>query len=306
MSSQGLATTENNNNELAHTNIQIPEDAKVFGEITIADIKESSIGIVNREILLARFSQKPIRDLDANFSGENIKSVINLTIFESGFKTEDIDKLILMVIKDIFSDFGYMTLPEVSLAFRKGVRGDFGEIMGMSVRTFYSWLKKYNQTVKIDAIKALQGIKKDTTKQISSQEKQAYHLKWLKSRVDEFERHKKGEKADLYDFGNIFYGYCIKNGIAYFSEEEKRELWMKAKDNIVANHSIEKAKSTYQARDYKDIVTSINKSKMDDSTMERVKSEYKRLAIPMIYDKLIKENINLADVFDAIENTKKE
>ena len=68
---------QDNNNSLIVNGIN--DNSKVWGEITIADIKESNIGIENREILLARFNEQAIKDLDANMAGNRLKEIINLT-----------------------------------------------------------------------------------------------------------------------------------------------------------------------------------------------------------------------------------
>jgi hypothetical protein len=286
-------------------NEEITDSSKVWGEITISDIKESSIGASNREILLARFSEKPIKDLDANISGNKLKELINLTIFESGFKTENISELILLVIKDIFSDFSFMTLSEVSLAFRKGIRNQLGEYMGLSVRTFYTWLKTYNETLKQQAIKSLQFIQKEEKKEISEDLKKEYYKKWLQSHIEDFERHKNGEEITIYDFGNVFYEYCMKNSIGYISNSEKEALLEKARANVIRKHSYNNAKSVFQAQEFKNILLAISTNNITPNIEDMINSEMKRLAIVKIFDKLIHQGLNLKSFIDKIE-TKEE
>lgn len=297
MTNNELATA---NNQLVVSN-EITDNSKVWGEITIADIKESNIGIANREILLARFNEKPIKDLDANLAGNKLKEIINLTIFESGFKTENISELILLVIKDIFADFGYMTLSEVSLAFRKGIRGDLGEYMGLSVRTFYTWLKTYNQTIKLEAIKSLQSIIKQDTKIINEDEKKEYYERWLQSHIEDFERHRNGEEIKIYDFGHIFYDYCMKHSIGYLTQSEIDSLLDKARTNIIRKHSSHNAKSSFQAKEFRDILTAISTNNINPTIEDMINSEMKRLAILKIFDKLIHQGLELKSFIDEIE-----
>lgn len=282
----------------------ITDDTLVYNKITVSDIKNSSIGSYNKEILLAHFTQKPIKELDANYAGEQLRTSINLTIFESGFKTENISELIIMVIRDIFSDFGHMTLAEVALAFRKGVRNEFGDIMGMSVRTFYSWLREYNEISKLEAMKSLQYLKKEEEVEISPDRKRELHMDWLKRYIADFERHKNGEPTEEYDFGNLFYNYCKKHGIGYLTKEDKDELLEKGKEAVLVNHSQSKAKNVYEARDFKKIVDAIVGSDIPKTVNEKIASEAKRLAIVKIYDKLIEQNIELSDLINEIEAEK--
>jgi hypothetical protein len=298
------------NNEISNTNQsiqvlnenEINDNFKVWGEITISDIKDSNISISNREVLLARFSEKPIKDIDANLSGKKIQELINLTIFESGFKTENISELIILVIKDIFSDFGYMTLSEISLAFRKGIRGDLGEYMGLSVRTFYNWLKTYNQTIKSEAIKSLQSIQKNEPSKINDDEKKEYYQRWLQSHIDDFERHKKGEEIKIYDFGHIFYDYCIKHSIGYLTTLEKEILYDKARTNTIRKHSSHNAKSTFEIKQFRDIINAISTNSITPTIEDIISSEMKRLAIIKIFDKLIHQGLELKNFINEIEN----
>jgi hypothetical protein len=296
-----VSNNNNNNQSVIINENEISDDSKVWGDITISDIKESNIGNSNREVLLAKYSQKQIKDIDANISGNKLKECINLAIFESGFKTENISELILLIIKDIFADFSYMTLSEVSLAFRKGIRGDLGEYMGLSVRTFYTWLKTYNQIIKSEAIKSLQSIKKEEVK-YNEDERKEYYKRWLQSHIDDFKRHKNGEEVKIYDFGHIFYDYCIKHSIGYLTNLEKEALYDKARTNTIRKHSSVNAKSAFEIKEFRDIITAISTNNINPNIEDIINSEMKRLSIVKIFDKLIHQGLELENFINEIEN----
>ena len=207
-----------------------------------------------------------------------------------------------MVIKDIFSDFSYMTLSEVSLAFRKGIRGNLGEYMGLSVRTFYTWLKTYNETLKQKAIKSLQFINKEENKTISEDKKKEYYKKWLQSHIEDFERHKNGEEIIIYDFGNVFYDYCVKNAIGYITISEEKELRERARTNVIRKHSSFNAKSVFQAQEFKNILLAISSNNITPNIQDMINSEMKRLAIVKFFDKLIHHGLELKTFIEEIEN----
>jgi hypothetical protein len=296
-----VSNNNNNNQSVIINENEISDDSKVWGDITISDIKESNIGNSNREVLLAKYSQKQIKDIDANISGNKLKECINLAIFESGFKTENISELILLIIKDIFADFSYMTLSEVSLAFRKGIRGDLGEYMGLSVRTFYTWLKTYNQIIKSEAIKSLQSIKKEEVK-YNEDERKEYYKRWLQSHIDDFKRHRNGEEIKIYDFGHIFYDYCIKHSIGYLTNLEKEALYDKARTNTIRKHSSVNAKSAFEIKEFRDIITAISTNNINPNIEDIINSEMKRLSIIKIFDKLIHQGLELENFINEIEN----
>jgi hypothetical protein len=278
------------------------DNHKVFGDITIADIKQASIYANQKEILLAHFTEKSIRNIDSNYAGLKITQLINRTIFESGFNAEKINipELIVLVVQDIFSDFSHLTVSEISTAFRKGIRGDYGEFYGISVRSFYVWLKGYQERLQ-EALEALTRINKPENDIVSDEKKKLYHKEWLKSHIADFESYKSGEEIVIHDYGHVLYNYCKKHGIGYLSEQEKDDLFDRGKDLVLKNHSKEMAKSSVQLMEFRDVVSAIVSGDINTTIRNKIIAEAKRLAIMKIYDKLIQENINLKDLIVVIE-----
>jgi hypothetical protein len=286
-----LAIKENNP-------VLILETEKVYGDLTVSDIKSAKINENHKDILIAKYSEKQIKNIDANYAGERLKTLINLTIFESGFKVENISEIIIMVIRDIFSDFSFMTLSEVSIAFRKGVRGQLGEFMGLSVRTFYFWLKEYNE-YKLEALKQIQYIKKEEP--VTQEKLKEHKINWLKSFINDFEQYKKTGISDNYDFKNLFYAYCVKNNIGYLTLDEKLEIENKAKRELIKSHNPLNAFTNDQRKEFKNILQGLVSDEKDKSIDELIIMQSKRMAITVIYDKLISGGLELRDIISHIE-----
>ena len=291
--------------QTGNTNIQIKtlDNTLVYGNLTLSDIKNSTISKASKEILISKFGEKQIKHLDPNYAGEKLKTAINLTIFESGFKVDNISELILMVIKDIFSDFSYLTISECSIAFRNGVRGLLGEYMGLSVRTFYNWLFQYNETIKADAIKHLQYIKKESN--VTDEEKEKIKWDWLNTFIQDFELYKKEGVIEQLDFNNGFYEYCVKTGIGYLTIEEKLEIKELAKKRVLSANNIINAKNSDERKSFKTIVTSIANNTYNQTAEMQIISESKRIALKIIYDKLIEKEINLREAITEYEKKEK-
>jgi hypothetical protein len=295
--SNELANNPTQNLEVYHkNNVLVNDNEKVYGEITLGKLKQQELSPLNKEILLARFSEKQIKDLDANYVGERVKRAINLAVFTVGYKVENLSDLILLLVKDIFMDFKFMTISEIELAFRLGSRGKLGEIMGLSLRTFYNWLDAYKE-YKQEAIGSLMQIKEKPKEMTYEQKKESY-TKWLKSYVENFDKYKKKEQIELFDIGNVFYDFCEKYGIAYLSTEEKNELYERAKDIVKNNYNRDNAKSTIQANEFAEIINSIKLNRYNDDIKNKIIAEAKRLAILKIFDKLIEQNIELSDIIE--------
>ena len=289
-----------------NTNIQIKtlDNTLVYGDLTLNDIKNSSISKANKEIIISKFGEKQIKHLDPNYAGEKLKTAINLTIFESGFKVDNISELILMIIKDIFTDFSHLTISECSIAFRNGVRGLLGDFMGLSVRTFYNWLITYNETIKAEAIKQLQYIRKE--KVITDEDKERIKWEWLNTFIKDFELYKKEGVIEQLDFNNGFYEYCVKTGIGYLTIKEKLEIKELAKKRILSANNVLNAKNSDERKSFKSIVSSIANNTYNKTAEIQIVSESKRIALKIIYDKLIEKEIDLRKAVIEYEEKEKE
>jgi hypothetical protein len=288
-----------------NTNIQIKtlDNTLVYGDLTLNDIKNSSISKANKEIIISKFGEKQIKHLDPNYAGEKLKTAINLTIFESGFKVDNISELILMIIKDIFTDFSHLTISECGIAFRNGVRGLLGDFMGLSVRTFYNWLITYNETIKAEAIKQLQYIRKE--KVITDEDKERIKWEWLNTFIQDFELYKKEGVIEQLDFNNGFYEYCVKTGIGYLTIKEKLEIKELAKKRILSANNILNAKNSDERKSFKSIVSSIANNTYNQTAEMQIVSESKRIALKIIYDKLIEKEIDLRKAVIEYEEKEK-
>lgn len=291
--------------QTGNTNIQIKtlDNTLVYGDLTLNDIKNSSISKANKEIIISKFGEKQIKHLDPNYAGEKLKTAINLTIFESGFKVDNISELILMIIKDIFTDFSHLTISECGIAFRNGVRGLLGDFMGLSVRTFYNWLISYNETIKAEAIKQLQYIRKE--KVITDEDKERIKWEWLNTFIQDFELYKKEGVIEQLDFNNGFYEYCVKTGIGYLTIKEKLEIKELAKKRILSANNILNAKNSDERKSFKSIVSSIANNTYNQTAEIQIVSESKRIALKIIYDKLIEKEIDLRKAVIEYEEKEK-
>ena len=55
----------------------------------------------------------------------------------------DFAVLVTMLASELLESFRGLTLGEVSICFERGAKGDWGDFMGLNIRTFVRWLKQY-------------------------------------------------------------------------------------------------------------------------------------------------------------------
>jgi hypothetical protein len=279
-------------------------------DISIEQIISSPIlSKENKEVLLATLNFTKISDLNIQKYDSNYNYLVGIfgkTIVESGIGMEETEQeiFISLSIDEVINDFSYMTLEDIRIATKKGVRLDYGKFYGLNITTLNFWFKEYLNTTKKDAMKLLPQLKpKEEYKGLNDEQQKIIYKRWLDSWIDLFEKYHEGENITISDAGNVFYKYCVKNKISSLTVQEMLTLENKAKALIIS-HGKEKAKSYIQIKEINTIIEAINKNRITDDIELKIVSEAKRLAIYTFFDKLIAEKLELRDLIDKIENKK--
>jgi hypothetical protein len=280
-------------------------------DISIEQINSSPIlSKENKEVLLATLNFTKISELNIqkyDTSYNYLVGIFGKTIVESGIGMEEGEQevFISLCIDEVINDFSYLTIEDIRIAVKKGVRLDYGKFYGLNITTLNFWLKEYVNSTKKDAMKLLPQIKpKDEFKGLNDEQQKIIYKRWLESWIDLFEKYHEGENITISDAGNVFYKYCIKNKITPpLTVSEMLTLENKAKSFIIENGK-KQARSPYQIKEVNIIMEAINKNKLNDDIELKIVSEAKRLAIFTFFDKLIAEKLELRDLIEKIENKK--
>ncbi len=289
-----------NNNEVAIAhNYLVPLSKKVFGDVTVLDIKQSNLNSFDKEVCLACYSIDKIRNMDAEDSGTTLQAIINRTIFECGMKVDDILLMTQIIIKDIYRDYSFMTTEEVAIAFRMGVREEFGELYGMHIRQFYVWLRKYNQHIKKEAIARLKVLDKPKDVIPTESEKDKIRKSWLNVWCVMFDEWMEGKDVLFADANNVFYNYCCDNKILELTIDEKKELYKQAELLFKLKHNPKNANGKNQRVDFGEILKKLQKG--DVAINDRIKSEAKNLSIKFLFRKLKQDKTSLRNVIKEVE-----
>lgn len=309
--SNELSIYTNDNGRVIHNPKPIKDilTLKEYYNLTLDKINESELlSKENKDVLLATLTNEPISNLNINQYDNNHKELVVIfarMIVESGIGTmneTEQEILISLFIDEVKNEFSYLTIEDIRLAVKKGVRLDYGKFYGLNITTLNYWLKEYISTTKKNAMKSLSLLSpKEEKITISDEQKKVLHKKWLDSWIDLFEKYHEGENIVVSDVGNVFYKYCIKNKIGSLTDSEKIILENRAKRLIIANGK-EQARSSFQIKEVNKIIEDINRNKYSDDLDRKIVSEAKRLAIFDFFDKLIKEKIELKDLIEKIEN----
>lgn len=187
--------------------------------------KDAPVNIKEREIFLSSRNFIPINKIeDKNEVIKPIHSYINITIMDRGFKYEkdDIKYLCTKVSDDIMRDFNGYTLEEIRLAFHYGVRGEFGEYMGLNPVTFSNWLKAYREELTPVVNKLVQPLLPQDEEVIPSQQEIDETSVQILTKV--YTELVKTNTYDFYDIGNVIFKFLSRIGLLIIEEEDMKKL----------------------------------------------------------------------------------
>lgn len=300
---------ENNSLEKTNSNnsITVTENTPLlnFPSLTLYDINNAMMIPLYKEVIIASQNYPKISAMDKSEVRNGLIEILALIIWESGSTIRDDateQKLLInYMIEEIQKDFFHLTLPEVKIALKKGLRGHYDAQYGLNVKSLYISIDNYISETKVEAMTLFSKLKpKEEYKGLNDEQKAIVYRKWLESFIILFEKYHEGENIDITDIGNVFYKYCTRNKIGSLSDKQKIELENKAK-RVVVSKGNEYARSSHEVKELRELVNSINKNKYDEDIELRIVSEAKRLAILVFFDKLIEDKIELGDLIKKIE-----
>ena len=201
-------------------------------------IKKSDItnlSPVARDVYVA--SNKPMIKSyeDLNIVVNAIHVSITQVIADKGVRleTEDINYLKQNICRDIIHDFNTLSLEDVNVCFRMGVRGKLGEYYGINVATLYQWLEKYKNEIIPEMNKEIHA---NLPKPLEIETKVDYKA-FDFTLVETIKNILVGEieLTNYNDYGNIHYNLLDKLNLIHFTTDEKMEIFNRAKDVVKYN-----------------------------------------------------------------------
>lgn len=179
--------------------------------------------------------------------------------------------------------YKFLTLDELTIAFKKGCKNSYGEYFGLNFKTYVGWIYAYTgEESRAKAIKAIELAKLDLLpkQKVLTQEEKEEILKdgVLKS----FESFKSG--AIVLDAGNVSYNWLDKNGLIKFTKERKDEIFKQSSDKLKA-----------------EIVQNKNRNvsieiALSHLTNDHFISEAKKMALKIYFSELIETEIELSEL----------
>ncbi len=267
------------------------------------DEKELIMGILNAPTIAQL--------MDAN-QQDAIYDVLDLIFFkmvwDSGFNISEEDQLELNIAiqADIFKDFKHFTLYEVYYAFRYGIRGTFGEFMGMNVRTLYGFLKRYKETTKSRLAITVMNMPKTDTRLISFDEKEHYRKQWLDIVIKDWQQYLITNEITYDDIGHLLYKYLRRNQLYNLTEEQEKDCIIRAKKILKIKNSKKNNGAIAVRIRMQDMLKRLEEKEKSKDVKDLILMHAYKLAIPVIFKNYKSKGVDLESLITEIEIKRKE
>jgi hypothetical protein len=195
------------------------------------------VSIESRSIFTANNSSKIKQIDDMNIVVNAIHQSINRSIADKGvnIELEDINYLKRSITEDILKDFSSLSLEDVQLCFKMGVRGNLGEYYGINVVSFYGWLKKYKEELipkTFNEVKAFLPSAK-----VEEEEKnidyKLFDIDKVHTICNTIIKFQIDGIYNFNDYGNIYYKFLDRHEMFSFTDEIKEQIMEDAKVFVV-------------------------------------------------------------------------
>lgn len=245
-------------------------------QLTIPGANDNSV----RHQLIIALKDTKISAAKLSDLAETISSSIEQGIFYLGLNKNETDRGLLKVavIEDCRNQFPSLTLSEISLAIKRGVRGEFGQVFGISPKDIFEWLAAFKKdAIRLEALKEISA--NDEINRTPTEEEKV--LIAMNALATAWKTYK--ETGAYIDYGNTIYNILDNNHKFSFTKEQKKDFMIRAKSRMLDYYAPEK----HIGNDIKmkEMMKIYAQVKDEDSNI-RVIGEAKRLALEVFFKDL--------------------
>lgn len=186
-------------------------------------------------IVLASKAER-IYEMEIIQTANLVTDLVSKVIIVLGQKPKDEKERELLeaeIVVDLTSEFKNMTIEEVRAAFHLGSRGKFNspdnEVVFLSVKSIYSWLKGYRETIRKEAIGKQLRYEQDhpIMNELKEEDKLKFEVLGVRnSLLDQYKEYPNDSLA-----GNI-YRALDKIGVIPFTTQRKKGFWKEAEEEL--------------------------------------------------------------------------
>lgn len=195
------------------------------------------------------------------------------------------------LVKETRLYFGFVTIPEIEIFFRKGYQNEYGQYFGLNNKTYLQWIRQGSQEDnRVKAIKAMEKAYKDLLpkpKELSDDEKREIIKQGSLNCFNHFKN-----TGILLDVGNITYRFLWEKGLINHTQDVKDKMLIDVKERLRHQEAMR-----LQDRDYIGQHSAIKHEleQIANGKSSKLISEGKRESLKIYFQNLIEMKIDLKD-----------
>jgi hypothetical protein len=235
--------------------------------------------------LRAMYQTEIISKLSQSQANEVVLSLITICLQEAGLKDAQDAKVKVFLTERLLQDlrgikFKHLTVGELKIVLSEGVRGTYGQFMGINITTIHNWIKSFYEDERRK--KSLIYYNKLLSMQIGKPQPTPEEMeKTLQAGcISAYEDFKKGEETKI---PKVIYDYLWKYFNIEWSREERLQIKEQAKMNFKSELTRKKFNREITTAQYVNILNSGNSLDI----------EMKKVALKKYFEKLQSENKQL-------------
>lgn len=206
----------------------------IHQQVAMEAMPEPAKKFIYAKFLEPKASELPVKQMEV----EIVTLITNLLV-DAGYKDSQ-DKTVIIhlstrVNEDMKTRYKHLTLTELKMALNSGVRGDYGQFMGINITTINNWIKAFEtcELRKMAIIDYNARLSLPIRKSDPSKEEQ-YKLvaDGLKQAIELF---KKDGTMPPASNCHVFFNHLKKRGELNITDEERDGYWKKAQEIVKTN-----------------------------------------------------------------------
>ena len=248
------------------------------------------------EIVKTALRSPRVRDLEEVSIQKPIGALIARVYALKGanLAPEDLRFMANELARSVKERFPGLSVEEVGIALDKGVKGDYGEYFGLSVITFLSWLRSYQESglrsTAQDEIapKAIAQTRTITERELRIMERE--------NALDSFKRYKAGHRPLLPVVSARTYDSLVSLGMISDTKEEKLRAMEEAKAIKKEEIVVDRLKKTYILSRSIDKLSNVLSQELTETNPGLI-IRAKEVLLLRYFDRLIKAKKELSDIY---------
>lgn len=202
--------------------------------------------------------------------------------------SENINITIDLLVKDLKTYNKNISFQEIELAFRNGIKNEYGDWYGLNNKTYFGWINGFTMSVKRqETIKKRDELSIVKPVELTEEEKKKIIHEGCLLVFEEFKA-----KGHVVDMGNVNYNYLDSMGVFTWAKGRKFDFIRQAQEVLRAEsqNSLEATKDVFERKKIREGLEEINSAQ---ST--KVIARAKRIALNTYFKDLVEMGIELKE-----------